>query len=99
MTNFLHLADGQSFTGYHPYFNGIFSFTVFVRGQTVEGFPLDINIADIAPRVRSARKAIEGSGSKFGKLGDPHGVAVDQDGNVIVSDSRNHRLQVIYDSL
>ena len=60
----------------------------------VEGFPLDVNIADIAPRVRSARRAIEGSGSKFGKLGDPHGVAVDQDGKVIVSDSRNHRLQV-----
>ena len=99
MINFLHLADGQSLTGYQPYFNGIFSFTVFVRGQMVEGFPLDINVADIAPRVRSARKAIEGSGSKFGKLGDPHGVAVDQDGNVIVSDSRNHRLQVIYDFL
>lgn len=90
----IHQADGQSFTAYHPYFNGIFSLTCFVRGQMVEGFPLDVNIADIAPRVRSARRAIEGSGSKFGKLGDPHGVAVDQDGKVIVSDSRNHRLQV-----
>ena len=65
----------------------------------VEGFPLDINIGDIAPRVRSAKKAIAGSGSKFGKLGDPQGVAVDQEGHVIVSDSRNHRLQVSAHSL
>ena len=87
-------ADGQSYTVYHPFFNGIFSFAVFVRGQMVEGFPLDINIGDIGPRARSAKKAIAGSGSKFGRLGDPQGVAVDQDGHVIVSDSRNHRLQV-----
>ena len=44
--------------------------------------------------MRSAKRAIAGSGSKFGRLSDPQGVAVDQDGNVIVSDSRNHRLQV-----
>lgn len=87
-------ADGQSFTAYHPFFNGIFAFSVFVRGQAVEGFPLDINIGDIRPRVRSAKKAIAGSGSKFGRLGDPQGVAVSDEGNVIVSDSRNHRLQV-----
>ena len=60
----------------------------------MEGFPLEINIGDVAPRVRSAKRAIAGSGSKFGRLSDPQGVAVDQDGNVIVSDSRNHRLQV-----
>ena len=92
---FFFSADGQSFTAYHPFFNGIFSFAVFVRGQMVEGFPQDINIGDIAPRVRSAKRAIGGSGSKFGRLGDPQGVAVDRDGNVIVSDSRNHRLQVL----
>ena len=67
---------------------------MFVRGQAVDGFPLDINIGDITSRVRSAKKAIAGSGSKFGRLGDPQGVAVNEDGNVIVSDSRNHRLQV-----
>lgn len=60
----------------------------------MEGFPLDINIGDIRPRVRSAKKAIAGNGTKFGKLGDPQGVAVSEEGNVIVSDSRNHRLQV-----
>lgn len=87
-------ADGQSFSAYHPFFNGNFSFSVFIRGQVVEGFPLDINVGDIRPRVRSAKRAIAGSGSKFGKLGDPQGVAVSEDGNVIVSDSRNHRLQV-----
>ncbi|XP_022778967.1 E3 ubiquitin-protein ligase TRIM71-like [Stylophora pistillata] len=90
----IHQADGQSFSAYHPFFNGIFSFSVFIRGQVVEGFPQDINIGDIRPRVRSAKRAIAGSGSKFGRLGDPQGVAVSQDGNVIVSDSRNHRLQV-----
>ena len=91
---FPFLDDGQSYTAYQPFFNGVFSFAAFVRGEMIEGFPLDINIGDIAPRARSAKKAIAGSGSKFGKLGDPLGVAVDQDGHVIVSDSRNHRLQV-----
>jgi len=90
----IHRDDGQSYTAYQPFFNGVFSFAAFVRGEMIEGFPLDINIGDIAPRARSAKKAIAGSGSKFGKLGDPQGVAVDQDGHVIVSDSRNHRLQV-----
>lgn len=60
----------------------------------MEGFPLDINIGDIRPRVGSAKKAIAGNGTKFGRLGDPQGVAVSEEGNVIVSDSRNHRLQV-----
>ena len=92
--SFLSAVDGQSYTAYHPFFNGTFSFAVFVRGQVVEGFPLDINIGDIRPRVRSAKKAIAGNGTKFGKLGDPQGVAVSEEGNVIVSDSRNHRLQV-----
>ena len=91
---FFFAADGQSYTIYHPFFNGTFSFAVFARGQVVEGFPLDINIGDIRPRVRSDKKAIAGNGTKFGRLGDPQGVAVSEEGNVIVSDSRNHRLQV-----
>ena len=69
---------------------------MYTRGQPLEGFPIDISIGDIRPPVRSAKRSIAGSGSKFGRLGDPQGVAVDREGRVIISDSRNHRIQVIY---
>ena len=91
---FFFAGRGQSYAAYTPYINGIYSMTVYVRGEILEGFPLDINIGDIRPRTRSAKKSFSGNGSKFGKLGDPHGVTVDKEGNVIVTDSRNHRIQV-----
>lgn len=45
-------------------------------------------------RERSAKQTFGDGGGKFGKLSDPQDVAVDSNGHVIVSDSRNHRIQV-----
>jgi len=35
----------------------------------------------------------EGSGD--GQFNNPHGVAIDQEGHIIVADTRNHRVQVM----
>ena len=85
---------GESYASFNPYINGTYALTVYVREEVLEGFPLEINIGDVRPRTRNAKKTFCGNGSKAGKLGDPHGVTIDQEGNVIVTDSRNHRIQV-----
>ena len=37
-----------------------------------------------------------GDGSSDNQLSDPQGVYLDNDGNLIVSDTRNHRIQKIH---
>jgi hypothetical protein len=73
-------------------------------GELVSGLQIDFNVnpddnktgltLDPVPRQRSAKQSFAGIGGKFGKLSDPQDVAVDNNGHVVVSDSRNHRIQV-----
>ena len=56
------------------------------------------NVAHTVPKLQEYYmdlKVFGGSGTGPGQFWDPAGLAVDDLGNFIVADSRNHRLQLI----
>ncbi|XP_031565526.1 E3 ubiquitin-protein ligase TRIM71-like isoform X2 [Actinia tenebrosa] len=95
----------QSRATFTPRVKGVYSINVYSCGKLVGDLQIDFKNSnpedsttdkpsDPVPRQRSAKQSFAGSDGKFGKLSDPQDVAVDNKGHVIVSDSRNHRIQV-----
>jgi len=94
--------SGHTGVVYKPIAAGTYSMIVQCCDEPVTTLPVTYKTNEnseptIQPppvRERSAKQTFGHSGGKFDKLSDPQDVAVDNRGHVIVSDSRNHRIQV-----
>ena len=89
-----HIDDSLKGAVFNPTISGTYELNVYYHGEPLDGFPVYLDIGDLGPRLGSPKKSFGGNGSQIGKLSDPRGVACDRSGRVIVSDSRNHRIQV-----
>ena len=91
-----HFPTGDTHTGvsYNPTVSGTYELSVYYQSEVLDGYPVYLDVGELGPRLGSPKKSFGGNGSQIGKLNDPRGVACDRVGHVIVSDSRNHRIQV-----
>ncbi|KAK3743513.1 hypothetical protein QZH41_015903 [Actinostola sp. cb2023] len=94
------VLHGQKSVTYRPASDGVYSMLIHSCDELVNSLQINFKTTSMMAsmlmpplRERSAIQSFGGSG-KFGKLSDPQDVAVDNKGHVIVSDSRNHRIQV-----
>ena len=98
LIQFSNLDDDHAGVIFNPTISGTYELCVFYENEALDGFPMYLDIGDLGPRLGSPKKSFGGNGSQIGKLNDPRGVACDRFGHVIVSDSRNHRIQVNFRS-
>ncbi|XP_067002397.1 E3 ubiquitin-protein ligase TRIM71 [Anabrus simplex] len=89
-------GDGTYLVSYCPQMEGPHAVHVTIRGRPILGSPFPVN-------VRSGRNysnigqvitAFGGEGEGDGQLCRPWGVCCDKDGNIIVADRSNNRIQV-----
>ena len=81
---------------------GTHSVMITLDGLPVPGSPIEVvlgkpalSLVNGSPPATSTR-SVRSNPRKPGELWDVHGVAIDNDGKIVVTDSKCHRIQVIY---
>ncbi|XP_002737346.1 E3 ubiquitin-protein ligase TRIM71-like [Saccoglossus kowalevskii] len=83
--------DGTCCLAYQAKVEGVHELTVLVNNKSVQGSPVKIN----AIPTKGLMGNYGGKGSGLGQFNSPWDVLIASDGNVLVCDSKNNRLQLL----
>lgn len=90
---------GADFQSERP---GIHTVMVTLDGIPVQGSPIEIVLGKPASSPTSGSpqptttRSVRSNPRKPGELWDVHGIAIGKEGEIVVTDSKCHRIQVIY---
>ena len=77
-----------------PHTEGVHHVTVRVRGESPTNSPLHVHVTKMRPRGYKTVATFGSHGSGKGQFQHPVGISVNSTGEVAVSDSNNHRVQL-----
>lgn len=97
-TNVRDHQDGTYSFTFKPLVQGDHVLTIAIHKQHIQGSPFHLNVENghnlYFYNIRGVTRVFGSEGKKPGQLNRPWGVAVDQQGNIIIGDRSNHRIQV-----